>query len=108
MFGADFRLKNCRVGLVTLAACRTAHQSVAPGEEASGLVRCLLEMGSRNVVGSQWAVSDRSAAVWIGHFYRSILDGQSVGDAVREASLAVRQIYPSVYDWASFSVYGAG
>ena len=59
LFGADFRLKNCRVDLATLAACRTAHQSVLPGEEATGLVRCLLEMGTRNVVGSHWPVSDR-------------------------------------------------
>jgi len=108
LFGADFRLKNCRVGLVTLAACRTAHQSVQPGEEATGLVRCLLEMGSRNVVGSHWAVSDHSVVVWMNHYYKAILAGRTVREAVREASLTTREEYPSVYDWASFSVYGAG
>jgi hypothetical protein len=108
LFAADFRLKNCRVGLVTLAACRTAHQPSLPGEESTGLIRCLLEMGTRNVVGSHWAVSDRSAAAWMKLFYEAVLSGQTVSNAVREASLGVREKYPSVYDWASFSVFGAG
>ncbi|UCC44773.1 MAG: CHAT domain-containing protein, partial [Candidatus Zixiibacteriota bacterium] len=108
LFGADLRLKRCRVGLVTLAACRTAHQSVLPGEESTGLIRCLLEMGTRNVVGSHWAVSDKSAAAWMSSFYESLLSGQAVPAAVREASLKIRETFRSAYDWASFSVFGAG
>lgn len=108
LFAADFRLKNCRVWLVTLAACRTGHQSVLPGEESSGLVRSLLEMGARNVVGSHWAVSDKSTAFWMSHFYDLILSGRSVGQAVRQAAVKVREHYPSAYDWAAFSVFGAG
>ncbi len=108
LFAADFRLKKCRVWLVTLAACRTGHQSVLPGEESSGLVRSLLEMGARNVVGSHWAVSDESTAFWMNKFYDLILSGQPVGQAVRKAALQVREQYPSAYDWAAFSVFGAG
>ncbi len=108
LFGADFRTKQCRVELVTLAACRTAHHSVVPGEEATGLVRCLIEMGARNVVGSHWAVRDKSAAFWMREFYRSVLDGVDAVSAVREAALRTRDKFPSVYDWSAFSIYGAG
>jgi len=108
LFAADFRLKRCRVWLVTLAACRTGHQSVLPGEESSGLMRSLLEMGARNVVGSHWAVSDKSTAVWMNNFYDLILSGRPVGQAVRQAAVEVREQYPSAYDWAAFSVFGAG
>ena len=108
LFAADFRLKRTQVGLVTLAACRTGSQTVLPGEESTGLVRSLLEMGARNVVGSHWNVADRSTAVWMNKFYENILAGCRVGQAVRQAGLYTRETYPSAYDWAAFSVYGAG
>jgi CHAT domain-containing protein len=108
LFAADFRLRDYRVGLVTLAACRTGNQSVLPGEESTGLVRSLLEMGARNVVGSHWSVSDKSTAVWMRRFYDFILDGQPVSEAVRKAAIYVRQRFPSAYDWAAFSAFGAG
>jgi CHAT domain-containing protein len=108
LFGVDFRLKRCRVGLVTLAACRTGHHSMLPGEEATGLVRCLLEMGARNIVGSHWAVLDKPTAFWMRELYSRILDRTPVTEAVRRAALKTRDKYPSVYAWASFSVFGAG
>jgi CHAT domain-containing protein len=108
LFGADFRLKRCRVGLVTLAACRTAHHSVLAGEEATGLVRSLLEMGARNVIGSHWSVGDKSTSYWMTRFYGAVLNGTSVTESARQASLITREKYPSVYQWAPFSVFGAG
>jgi len=108
LFAADFRLKQSKVDLVTLAACRTGFQPMLPGEESTGLVRSLLEMGARNVVGSHWTVSDKSTAHWVKAFYKPIFDGLSAADAVRLTALTVREQYPSAYDWAAFSVFGAG
>ena len=108
MFAADFRLKHNTVGLVTLAACRTGQQTSLPGEEATGLVRSLLEMGARNVLASQWAVSDQSTALWMDRFYSKYLQGTPIGTAVREASQSVREKFPSAYHWGAFSVFGAG
>ncbi len=108
LFGADFRLKNCKVNLVTLAACRTAHQSILPGEESTGIIRCLLEMGAKNVVGSHWAVSDKSTAAWMTIFYKYIFDGKSAKDSARLASKELKEKYHSAYYWAPFSVFGAG
>ncbi len=108
LFAADFRLKNCRVDLVTLAACRSGEQVVMPGEEATGLVRSLLEMGTRNVIASHWPVSDRTTALWMNEFYNKYFFGDNIYDAARHASLMVRERYRSAYHWAAFSISGAG
>jgi tetratricopeptide (TPR) repeat protein len=108
LFAADFRLRHCRVGLATLAACRTGEQVSFPGEESTGLVRSLLEMGTRNVVAGRWPVSDESAAEWMTHFYGRYFDSVDLFAAAREATLNVREKFSSAFHWAAFSVFGAG
>lgn len=108
LFAADFRLKNNKVGLVMLAGCRTGEQVSLPGEESTGLVRSLLEMGAKNVVATHWAVSDRSAYLWTKEFYESYFDKKSAAASVRHAAIGVRKSFPSAAHWAAFSVFGAG
>ena len=108
MFAADFRLRNNRVNLVTLAACRTGQHSSLRGREATGLVRSLIEMGARNVVAANWAVADHSTAMWMEAFYRQYVDGRPAVAAVQTAALTLREKLPSACHWGSFSVHGAG
>jgi len=108
LFAADFRLKQCRVNLVTLAACRSGEQIAMPGDEATGLVRSLLEMGARNVVAGLWPVFDKSTALWMNSFYSRYFNGSDILDAHHAASMATRKKFPSAYHWAAFSVFGAG
>lgn len=108
LFAVDFRLKRCQVGLVTLAACRTGEQVALPGEESSGLVRSLLEMGAKNVIAGNWPVSDESTALWMTTFYNRFMGGEELHQAARTAALTVRERYPSAFHWSAFSVYGAG
>jgi len=107
MFAADFRLKQCSVGLVTLAACRTGQQSGRAGEENGGLVRSLLEMGAKSVIASHWAVSDRSAGPWSSEMYNRFLSGASATRAAQTATQRIRERFPSAYHWSAFSVFGA-
>jgi len=108
LFAADFRLKRCQVNLVTLAACRTGEQVALPGEESTGLVRSLLEMGARTVVSGHWPVADESTALWMETFYNSFYSNYDVLESARKASLHVREKFPSAYHWAAFSISGAG
>ncbi len=108
LFAVDFHLKTCRVGLVTLASCRSGEQLTMPGEEATGLVRSLLEMGARNIVAGHWPVSDETTSLWMESFYHRLFDGGSVPEALRHAALTVREVRPSAYHWAAFSAFGAG
>jgi len=107
LFAADFRLRHNRVGLVTLAACHTGRQTYVPGEESSGLVRALLEMGARNIIASHWSVADASTALWMHTFYTSYLKDFSLHRSMKQAALTVREQYPSAFHWAAFSLFGA-
>ncbi len=108
LFAADFRLREVQVNLVTLAACQTGEEAAAPGDESSGLVRALLEMGARNVIGSRWPVSDQSTGVWMTEFYNSLFNGTSLLESMAAARIKVREDYPSAYHWSAFAQYGAG
>ena len=108
LFAADFRLKQCRVHLVTLASCRSGEQVALPGEESTGLVRSLLEMGARNVIAGHWPVSDQTTAIWMAAFYSKYFQGASILAAIRDAAITVRAQFPSAYHWGAFSVFGAG
>ena len=108
LFAADFRLKRANVDLVTLAACQTGAQVFAPGEESTGLVRSLLEMGARTVVAGQWPVADESTALWMSVFYGRLKVDSNPMSAARVAAKEVRRKFPSAHHWAAFSVFGAG
>ncbi len=108
LFAADFRLRQCRVDLVTLAACRSGEHVSLPGEEASGFVRALLEMGARNVLASYWPVSDDTTALWMQTFYNKYFDTKNIHEAFRDASNKIRNKYRSAYYWAAFYISGAG
>ncbi len=106
LFAADLRLKQTAVNLVTLAACRTGEQTTGSGEEPSGFVRSLLEMGARTVIAGHWAVSDTSTALWMKTFYQNYDSNIPISDAVRKSSKCVRERFPSACHWAAFSVFG--
>lgn len=107
IFAADFRLRRCKVNLVTLAACRTGQYSSAPDQEALGLVRSLLEMGARNVVAGNWGVADDTSAEWMDHFYDKFLRGEDPATAASHAARRVRDQHTSVFHWGAFTVFGA-
>jgi len=107
-FAADLRLRRARVGMVTLSACRSGEQVAIPGEESTGLVRSLLEMGVRNVVAAHWPVSDISAAMWMTSFYKEYYSGRTPAEAARKSTMNVKESCESAYHWAAFSVFGAG
>jgi tetratricopeptide (TPR) repeat protein len=107
LFATDFRLRETKVGVVTLAACRSGEQVSLPGEESEGLVRSLLEMGARTVIAGHWPVADISTALWMKTFYGRYLTGGGVAESALLAAETVRETHPSAYHWAAFSIFGA-
>ena len=79
-----------------------------PGDESTGLVRALIEMGARNVIASHWNVDDKSAALWMTTFYKVLFQGNKLSEAAQYASASVKEKYSSAYHWAAFSIFGAG
>jgi len=79
-----------------------------PGEESTGLVRSLLEMGAQNVIASRWPVSDRTTSLWMQKFYDKFFENYDILQSSRHAAESVKAEYPSAYHWAAFTVFGAG
>jgi tetratricopeptide (TPR) repeat protein len=107
VFAADLRTRRVAVALATLSACHSGGGAATPGEEFSGLVRSVMEMGARSVIAGLWPVADASTAFWMSRFYARWLSGASLGMAIQEAQAATRERWPSPYHWGAFALFGA-
>ncbi|MBI3209965.1 MAG: CHAT domain-containing protein [Candidatus Solibacter usitatus] len=101
---AGLRLKN---RLIVLSACETGLGRLRGGDEITGLTRVFLEAGASAVISSLWKVSDDSTALLMAEFYRELKRGRREPEALRAASLAVRQKFPHPFYWAPFILTGA-
>lgn len=92
--------------LVTLSACNTGVNRLAPGDELSGLMRGFLYAGAPSLVVSLWAVNDRSTCELMQTFYGRLKDGESKRSALRLAQLESLESYGHPYYWAPFILLG--
>lgn len=92
--------------LAVFSACGTA----VPGEESDSgsLVNAFLQAGTRHVVASRWNVDSIATTEFIEAFYRNVLSGVDVADAIRIAAGEMRRTpgraHP--YYWAAFTAFG--
>lgn len=95
--------------LVVLSACETGLGKVLLGEGLVGMTRGFMYAGTRRVVVSLWAVSDRGTAALMKRFYRRMLTRQeSPAAALRGAQLELMRHtrYKSPFYWAPFVIQG--
>ena len=91
----------CRRGLrlIFLNACETG--SGGQNDFNSGVAPGLVAGGVPAVVGNQYKVLDPSATAFAQHFYWALARGATIGDAAREARVAVNySISGEAIDWA--------
>ncbi len=74
-------------------------------EKSVGLAEAFLRAGVGNYVGTYWPVEDAAAEKFAGVFYRALVNGDSVGNALQQGRRQVLEI-PSV-DWADYIHYGS-
>jgi CHAT domain-containing protein/tetratricopeptide (TPR) repeat protein len=106
-----FGLPDLRADLVTLAACESAANVIATGDEPLGLIPAFLYAGASSVLATLWKVSQKSAAPLMQMFYDRFRDPAKMVDkaeALRWAMLTVRDIpgFESPYHWAPFVLHG--
>lgn len=94
--------------LVVLSACETALGELGKGDDIVGLSRAFQAGGTRCLVATLWPVSDESTSLWMTTFYDALKNNQTAAEASAEATLALRERYPSPYYWAPFVVIGDG
>src|SRR5215204_2527842 len=100
-----YRLKlNC--GLVTLSACETGMNAVAPGDELMGLVRGFLSAGSPSVMMSLWTVDDEATTELMVAFYAELAGTKSPATALRAAQLTLLKERPHPFFWSPFVLVG--
>lgn len=95
--------------LVTLSGCSTGMSVVVGADELVGLVRGLLQAGARSALVSLWDVHDGSTVEFMESFYRHWQGGKAgAAEALRRASLDIREVHRDVYYWAPFVLVGLG
>lgn len=95
---------NC--GLVTLSACETGMNTVAPGEELMGLARGFLSAGSPTVVMSLWTIDDQATAELMVAFYEELARTKSPAAALRGAQVKLLAERPHPFFWSPFVLVG--
>jgi hypothetical protein len=92
--------------LVTLSACSTGVNELAPGDELCGLMRGFLYAGAPSLVVSLWPVHDRSTCEIMERFYSRLVAGDDKRSALRRAELEALERYGHPYYWAPFVLMG--
>jgi CHAT domain-containing protein len=95
---------NC--GLVTLSACETGINAVAPGDELMGLARGFFSAGAPSLLVSLWTVDDVFTASFMEQFYTHLLAGERPAAALRSAQRSMLLAYPHPYYWSPFLLLG--
>lgn len=95
--------------LVTLSACDAGVGKLEGQNGVASIVQAFLFAGSRSVIASLWTADDIFTAELMEQFYARLADGSAVGDALRDAKLAMihrfgQKAVPLL--WAGFFVTG--
>ena len=92
--------------LVTLSACDTGTNSIAPGEELIGLARGFFSAGSTSILLSLWSVDDATTAELMSRFYSQFVSSNSAATALRAAQIHVLRENPHPFFWSPFALVG--
>ena len=95
---------NC--GLVTLSACETGMNAVAPGDELMGFTRGFFLAGAPTVMMSLWTIDDAATTELMVEFYRELASTGSPATALRVAQMKLMEQRPHPFFWSPFVVVG--
>lgn len=98
--------------LIFSNACQSARTEMRPltehfQEEIFGVASAFLLAGVRHYVGTFWEVLDEPSSKFAVEFYNRFISGMTMGEAIREARLALIKEYGEEnIVWASYLLYG--
>jgi CHAT domain-containing protein len=89
--------------LVVLSACETGLGDNLVGQGVIGLQRAFMIAGAKSVIMSLWSVSDEKTQELMTLFYINLINNNMTKeDALHQAKLAMKKLYPEPYYWAGF------
>lgn len=92
--------------LVTLSACETGANVIAPGDELIGLARGFFSAGARSVLLSLWMVDDETTEQMMVDFYQQTMSGRSLAASLRAAQLKMLEEKLHPFFWSPFVLVG--
>ena len=95
---------NC--GLVTLSACETGMNAIAPGDELMGIARGFFSAGSPTVLMSLWTIDDEATTELMQWFYSELARTKSPASALRTAQVKLLKEKPHPFFWSPFVLVG--
>lgn len=70
------------------------------------LTEAFLLAGADAVVASLWPLPDAEAALFVRDFYKALVDGRDIGDALHTAKTEARRMAPlDVAVWANYQCF---
>lgn len=97
---------NLHCSLVTLSACETGMNAIAPGDELIGLVRGFLAAGAPSLLVSLWPVDDATTVRLMRAFYQEMLTGKGTAASLRTAQCTLLAEAPHPFYWSPFTLFG--
>jgi len=81
-------------------------KALTAGDEVVGLTRAFISAGASSVLSSLWSVPSGSTAALMVAFYGHLDDGLNKAEALRQAQMDVKEVYPHPWYWAAFNLMG--
>ena len=96
-----------RARLVVLSCCHSAHGQIK-AEGVVGIARAFLGAGARSVLVSLWGIDDEATFQFMEHFYKEVVKGRRVSEALNQAMKCMRESgeFREVKYWAPFTLIG--
>jgi class 3 adenylate cyclase len=86
---------------------QTQEWKLSDTREVYGLANAFLLAGVQHYIGTFWDVRDKHSMDFAQHFYRALLSGASVGEAMRQAREGLIKSYgEELIVWSSYMLYG--
>jgi hypothetical protein len=97
---------------VFLNACSSGKEKICEkgegytGSDTEGLASSFILGGAVAFIGASWPMPDISAGILASEFYKQVLMGDSIGEALRKARLHLKSTRPDDINWMAFMLYG--
>jgi len=95
----------CEAGRVRGKPAKPSKNASEGGFESAGVAEALMRGGIANYMSTYWPVGDDAAETFAATFYKSALDGRTIGSALLAGRKDVQEL--GVRDWADYILYGS-
>lgn len=97
--------------MAVLSACNTGSGQIRKGEGVMSLARGFIYAGVPSIVMTLWAVEDQSGAKLMSHFYKNLVKGHEIDEALNLAKLqyleTADQLTAHPYFWSGYVSIGS-